>query len=130
MAVAPVLWSFWRENTIALLSTKTKYIVAAKAIKKAVWIAHFLEELKISYNVYLSVQLFKDNHKAIGLSKNLENYKRTKHINIHYHYIQKKQENRIITIYFLLIAKMIADSLTKLLHPVKFKKFLSQLGLT
>ena len=130
LAGAPISWSSRRQSTVALSSTEAEYIAAAEATKEAVWIARFLEELKISCDVYLPVQLFCDNQGAIGLSKNPEDHRRTKHIDIRHHYIREKQEDGTITIHFLPTAEMIADGLTKPLPPVKFKRFLSQLGLT
>lgn len=130
LAGVPISWSSWRQSTIALLSTKVEYIAAAKATKELIWIACFFKKPKISCNVYLPVQLFFDSQGAIGFSKNPKNHKHTKYINIRHYYIQEKQKNRIITIYFLLMAKMIADGLTKLLLLVKFKQFFSQLWLT
>ena len=96
-------------------------ITAAEATKEAIWIARFLEELKISCDVYLPVQLYCDNQGAIGLSKNPEDHRRTKRIDIRHHYIREKQEDGTITIHFLPTAEMIADGLTKPLPPVKFK---------
>ena len=116
LAGAPISWSSGRQSTVALSSTEAEYIAAAEATKEAVWIARFLEELKISCDVYLPVQ------GAIGLSKNPEDHKRTKHIDIRHHYIREKQED-------VPTAEMIADGLTKTLPLVKFKRFLSQLGL-
>ena len=53
LAGAPVSWSSRRPSTVALSATKAEYIAAAKATKEAIWIARFLEELKVSCDVYL-----------------------------------------------------------------------------
>ena len=129
LAGVPISWSSWRQNTVVLSSIKTEYIAAAEVTKEAVCIARFFKKLKISYNVYLPVQFYCNNQGAIGLSKTLKDHKHTKHINIRHHYIQEKQEDGTITIHFLPMAEMIADGLTKLLPPVKLKRFFSQLGL-
>lgn len=52
LAGAPVSWSSRRQSTVALSSTEAEYIAAAEATNEAVWIARFLEELKISCDVY------------------------------------------------------------------------------
>lgn len=113
LAGAPISWTSRRQNTVALSSTEAEYIAAAEATKEAVWIARFLEELKISCDVYLPVQLYCDNQGAIALSKNPEDHKRTKHIDIRHHYVREKQEDGTIIIHFLLTTEMIADGLTK-----------------
>lgn len=61
----------------------------AEATKVAIWFALFCEKLKISCDVYLFVQLFYNNQRAISLSKNLKDYKYTKYIDICYHYIRE-----------------------------------------
>lgn len=38
-----VLWFLQKQNSVALLFTKAKYIAVAKAIKKTIWITIFLK---------------------------------------------------------------------------------------
>lgn len=111
-------------------STEAESIAAAEVTNEAVWIARFPEELMMLFDVYFPVQIYCDNQEAIGVSKNSEDHRCTKHVDIRHHYIREKQKNGIITILFLPIAEMIADSLSKLVHSVKFKQFFNQLGLT
>lgn len=75
---------------VVLLFIKAKYITAAKTTKEVIWIAYFFKELKISCNIYFLIQFYCSSQKAIGLSKNSKDYKRTKYINICYYFIQEK----------------------------------------
>ncbi len=63
------------------------------------------------------------------LVKNPENYQRTKHIDVLYHYIRKKEEDGMITIDYLLTEEMLVDGLTKTLTLIKMKIFVKQLEL-
>lgn len=58
------------------------------------------------------------------LAKNPKNHQRTKHIDIWYYYIWKKEEDGTIAINYLLIKKMMVDGLTKALIPTKIKIFI------
>jgi hypothetical protein len=63
------------------------------------------------------VKVYVDNQSAIALGKNPEFHKRSKHIDVQYHYVQEQvQAGRIATPY-LPTAQMVADGLTKALSP-------------
>lgn len=90
--------------------------------KEAIWIGRLLKEL-CQPKIYL-FSLHCENQNLIALSKNSENHKRTKHINVWYYYIQEKKKDGTIAINYLLIEKMIVDRLTKALTSAKIKSFL------
>jgi hypothetical protein len=55
--------------------------------------------------------------------------KRSKHIDIRYHYVRQCIEDRKVSPYFVEGAENPADMLTKNLGHVKFLKFRGQLGI-
>lgn len=122
-----VSWSSKRQTTVAQSSTEVEYIAISEATKEAVWIGRLLEEL-YQPEIY-SNPLHCNNQGLIALAKNPENHRRTKHIDIRYHYIREKEENGTIAIDYLPTEEMIADELTKALTPAKMKIFIKQLGL-
>ena len=67
--------------------------------------------------------LFCDNQGAIHLSKNPENHKRTKHIDVQYHYVRKCQAEGIISIQYIPTTKQMADIFTKALPRTTFELF-------
>lgn len=73
--------------------------------------------------------IYIDNQGAIKLCKNPEYYKKTKHIFIKYHKTYKLVQNNLVIIKQNLIAKMMLDTLIKLLGVFKFRNFISMLVL-
>jgi len=69
-----------------------------------------------------------DNQSAIKLFKNAIFYKRSKHIDISFHFT-RLVEKKVITIRYLYTELMIADILTKSLSKVKHLKCISMLQL-
>ena len=57
--------------------------------------------------------ILEDNQSTIKLAENPEFHKRTKHIDIIYHYIREKISNKDIEVFYIPIKEQIADSLIK-----------------
>ena len=71
-----------------------------------------------------------DNQGAIFIGSNPTTEKRTKHIDIRFHYIRECIEDGRIIPYHLPTEEQVADILTKNLSFDKFQYFRSKLGLT
>ena len=70
-----------------------------------------------------------DNQSTIALAKDNKFHSRTKHINIHYHFIRKAVEDGNIVVNYIPTAENIADIFTKSLAKPKFESFVEGLGL-
>ena len=70
-----------------------------------------------------------DNQGAIALANLQAPNRRTRHIDMKYHYLRECIQNGVVKLYFILITAMVADSFTKALNKIKFNTFLSLLGL-
>jgi len=70
-----------------------------------------------------------DNQGSIFIASNPVTEKRSKHIDIRYHFIRETIQRKLVTIYFIDGEENPADLLTKNLGSVKFLKFRAQLGL-
>ena len=75
-------------STIALSTTEVEYKVVAQAICEAVWIEMLLKDL--GFTIQRLIQIFCDNISSIMLAKNLVFHTKTKHIEVHYHYVHEK----------------------------------------
>ena len=80
-----VSWMSKQQMTVADLSTHTKYIAAAEALKELVWFWRLLTELK--EGVLGPTLLHIDNHAAELLMQNPVNHSTMKHIDVWYHFI-------------------------------------------
>ena len=74
------------------------------------------------------IRLHADNQGAIALSKNAVHHKRTKHIDIRYHFIRYEVENNIVNLVYVPSDKNTADMFTKPLPLSKLAEFISIRG--
>jgi hypothetical protein len=100
----------------------------SKAAKEAIWIRQFLNEL--NFRDDQPVLIFADNKNAIDLIINPLYHKRTKHIEMRWHWIREIMNRKKITLRYLPISEMIADGLTKSLSAPAFSKFRTMLNLS
>lgn len=120
-------WSSRRQKLVSLSTTEAEYIAAATAAREAVWIRTLLNG--IGQRRENPTTLFVDNQSAIHLVRNSEFHKRTKHVDIKYHYIREKVENREIDVIFIPAERQLADMFTKALLKNRFVELYSNLGL-
>jgi len=83
-----ISWSSKKQPTIALSSTKAKYRSTTIATCEIVWLQKVLSDL--GQLVYAPIVIYCDNINNILLANNLVYHVRTKHINVHYHFIREK----------------------------------------
>jgi hypothetical protein len=101
----------------------------SEAAKEAIWIRRFLNELKFRDADQL-VLIYADNKNAIDSIINSLYHKRTKHIEMRWHWIRKMIDRKKITLRYLLINEMIANDLIKSLSAFAFRKFRIMLNLS
>jgi hypothetical protein len=116
---------------IVLSSCEIEYMTLSKTTKKAIWIREFLRELEFrSRNDDQFVLIFTDNKNAIDLIINSLYHKKTKHIEVRWHWIREMMNRKKITLKYLSISEMIADELIKSLSAFTFSKFRTMLNLS
>jgi hypothetical protein len=76
-----------------------------------------------------AVPICGDNQGSIFIASNPVTEKRSKHIDIRYHYVREVVNRGLVKIYFIDGDENPADLLTKNLGSVKFLKFRAMLGL-
>jgi hypothetical protein len=82
-----ISWSSKKQPTVALSSTKAKYKGATIAACEVVWLQKLL--LDLGQLVDVLVVIYCDNISSILLVNNPIYHARTKHIEVHYHFIRK-----------------------------------------
>ncbi len=120
--------SFKQQFIIALSSCEVEYMILFEAAKEAIWIRQFLNELNFRNDQL--VLIFADNKSAIDLIINPLYHKRTKHIEMRWHWIREMMNRKKITLKYLSISEMIADDLIKSLSISAFSKFRIMLNLS
>ncbi|KAF2900998.1 hypothetical protein ILUMI_05188 [Ignelater luminosus] len=99
-------------TTIRSSSTKAEYIALAGCVAEGVWLKNLLEKMCV-FEVNEPFVVYEDNHGCIFLFQNPSDFKRSKHIDIIYHFIRDKVSQGIIKIVYCSTNEQIADILTK-----------------
>jgi hypothetical protein len=96
------------------------------ACQEAIWLQNIMREMGILDDKCMMLNA--DNQGAIRLIGNPEYHKRSKHIDIRYHWIRELIATKQIDIHYRPTAEMIADGLTKPLPKDSFVSFKHMLG--
>lgn len=118
----PVTWCSQKQTAVSTSTTEAEYIAASTAVKEILWLRQLLIDIDESEISAESVPLFMDNQSAIKLIKNPVFHKRTKHIDVRYHFIREKYEDGSISIKYVKSEEQLADIFTKALPKLKFEK--------
>jgi hypothetical protein len=122
-----ILWSSKRQEIIFLSTTESEYVAATHGVKEALWLCSLLSEVFGPFKD-MSVLLC-DNQSAIALAHDHQYHVRTKHIDMHYHFICWVVDEGVVWLVYFPTEDMVADILTKVLPSPKVKHFAAGLGL-
>lgn len=125
LAGGAISWASKRQSVVAMSTTEAEYIAASDATKEAIWLRRLLND--IGFGQKGSTILNVDNQGAIKLIHNPELHKRTKHIDVRYHFIREKVNGGEIKINYLKSEEQLADLFTKALPKQTFLKLRSNL---
>uniref|UniRef100_H3GB65 Reverse transcriptase Ty1/copia-type domain-containing protein n=1 Tax=Phytophthora ramorum TaxID=164328 RepID=H3GB65_PHYRM len=123
-----ISWRSKKQRTVALSSTEAEYMALSEATQEAVWLKVFLCELGEMASDE-AVKIYEDNQGSIALAKNPQFHKRTKHIDIRYHFVREKVEDGQVVLQYVSTTDMLADIMTKAITAVQFQVLRSKLGI-
>jgi hypothetical protein len=87
-----VSWASKKQNLVSLSTVEAEYIVAGHCCAQLLW----MRQTPRDYGYKLSkVPLLCDNESAILMADNPVEHRRTKHINIRYHFLRGRQQRGI-----------------------------------
>jgi len=122
-----VTWRAKQQSIIARSSTEAEYVSASDAAQDAVAVKRLLEELGIMKNDQL-IDLRVDNQSAIKLAQNPIIHNRTKHINVHYHFV-RHHLGVTVDLKYVRTSENVADILTKSLPAPAHKQHVESMGM-
>ena len=136
-AGGPVSWQSKRQLTISRSSTESEYKSLSDGVQEGVWLSRLLTELKLlsstvvpvsqansdinSSLAQLPVTINCDNQSTLKLARNPVFHARSKHNEIHYHFVRERLQRGEIDLKYIHTAQQPADLLTKSLGRVKFE---------
>lgn len=112
----PIAWHSRKQACVAQSSMEAEYISAGIAAQELMNIKGILSEFKLCQPVLLKI----DNLSAISLIQNFENSKRSKHIDIKYHFIKDLCLRGEIVLQYVPSNENVSDMFTKSLNKEKF----------
>ncbi|GBM60262.1 Retrovirus-related Pol polyprotein from transposon TNT 1-94 [Araneus ventricosus] len=118
----PVTWCSQKQSTVSTSTTEAEYIATSTAVKEVLWLRQLLQDVSEIELCDEGITLFVDNQSAIKLIKNPVFHKRTKHIDVRYHFIREKCDDGSVNIKYVKSEEQLADIFTKALPKVKFEK--------
>jgi hypothetical protein len=134
-----------RQLTVAKSSTEAEYVSLSSGTSEAVWITRLLAEIghpTSQYSLalhhasptlqsdYLPVTVTCDNQSALKLAKNPVFHARTKHIEVHHHFVRERVLGGEVKLDYIPTDQQPADMFTKPLSRTKFEQHRATLGLT
>lgn len=111
-----ISWSSRKQDVVALSATEAEYIAITSGAQDAVWIKRLLSEL----GEQITPKILTDNMGAKHLTTNSTFHRRTKHIEIRYHFIRQQLSQGELTIDWVSGKTNRADLLTKPIAGPKF----------
>jgi histone deacetylase 1/2 len=125
IAGGAVSWSSKRQPTVAASTTEAEYMAASSAAKEALWLRKLLADLG---EPVATVSVSCDSMGALSLLHNPVLSERSKHIDVHHHFVRERVALGQVGFQYVSTSAMAADMLTKPLSIVKHTTFCSMVG--
>jgi hypothetical protein len=117
---APIVWFSRKQTIVSTSTTEAEYVAAHDAGREVSWTRDMLEELNVTQSG--PTRLHVDNVAAQHLINNPSHHRRTKHIDVKYHYTRSLVETKRVSIVRVESALQLADIFTKALPKPLFHK--------
>jgi hypothetical protein len=119
LAGGPISWQSRQQASVALSTMEAEYMAACAATQEAIWLRLLLKDLHILDGDQPMV-IREDNTACMAYAKNNMDYKKSKHIDVKYHFVRERVASGEIVLEYVKSADQLADILTK---PMDFQKF-------
>ena len=122
-----VSWLSKKQTTVASSSCEAEYRAAYTTVVECIWLRRLLTDMDIS--VEEPTTIYSDSQSAIAVARNPVFHARTKHIEIHYHFVRERLHAGDISLIYCPTDQNVADIFTKALSREKFEAFRTALHL-
>jgi transposase InsO family protein len=117
-------WASTKSKVPSLSSTESEYYALTLTTQEVLYTRAVIHEI---LNVQIAPIISIDNRAAIEIASNIRHFKRTKHINIKFHFIKFYVDNKTISIKWIPTNKNVADFLTKRMNTKQFHKLINSI---
>lgn len=127
-----ISWNSSKQKCVSTSTCEAEYIALREAVKEAKSLNNIYKyinnKLSLSYNKTIPPVLT-DNEAARQLAENSSYYKKSKHIDIAYHFTRDEVKKGNIKLFYIKSKDNIADFFTKSLGPIEFLRLRNYLSL-
>lgn len=117
-----------KQKVVACSTSEEEYISLGSRIMETAWLRKLINDVGvISMNFPSIIKI--DKQDGIALTKNESVNRRTKHIDVRFHYNIEAVLRNVLTLEYCPTDEMIADLLPKALEKTKFQKIRENCGL-
>nr|GEW90558.1 retrotransposon protein, putative, unclassified [Tanacetum cinerariifolium] len=120
-----ISWSLKNQDCTSMSSAEAEYVSLSACCAQVLWMRTQLTDYGFHFD---KIPMYCDSKAAIAISCNPVQHSRTKHIDVHYHFIKEKVEKGIVELFFVGTEYQLADLFTKALLVERFKYLVRRLG--
>ena len=106
---------------------EAKYIAASSCICHAIWLRRLLQD--IYFSQIDAIKIYVDSKSVMTLAKNLVHHEKSKHIDIHFHFIKEHVKEKNVELTYAKINDQVANIFTKPLAANHFHELKNLLGM-
>jgi hypothetical protein len=110
LAGTPIAWKSSRQHSIAKSTQQAEYMALTPLMQDLLWSKMLLKELGINAG---TVPVYEDNEACIALANNPQSSRRTRHIQVAYHWIREHLQNLEAKLVPVSTSNQLADVMTK-----------------
>lgn len=115
-----VSWKTKKQSLVATSTTEAEYMLLSEAARQMGWMRQAIKDLRIK----TTFELKGDNTGSIAVANNPVFHTRSKHIDVHFHYVREKLAETLFSLDNVPTGDNYADLFTKGLGQVKYPCFL------
>lgn len=104
-----------------------EYVAPSMASRELVWLRQLLKDIHNPYHDRTVLSM--NNQNAIKLIKNPEFHRKTKHIDIYYHFVRERHTLGDLSVKYVKSEEQLADFFTKALTKERFATLLRGIGM-
>nr|GFA37620.1 copia protein [Tanacetum cinerariifolium] len=121
-----VSWSSKKQDCTSMSSAEAEYVSLSACCAQVLWMRTQLTD----YGFYFDkIPIYCNSKAAIAISCNPVQHSRTKHIDVHHHFIKEKVEKSIVELFFVGTEYQLADLFTKSLPVERSQYLVRRLGM-
>ena len=107
----PVAFGTGMRKKPSASTPEAEYVALAHGLRELLWLLQILKAMGVK--VKTPVPVYEDNQTCIAIANNRMSQKRTRYVDVRYHFIRDYVEDRTIKLHYCETHKMLADILTK-----------------